>query len=427
MVIRRNLVRATFQISGASAIGQGVFLILTPFITRIYDPADFGVFSLYVAITLFDVMMCLGYERAIPVPREDRDGFSLLILSLALGVLLSLIAFVVVALTGDQIDQLFSVKGVTPLLWILPPCLFAVAATQALTNWAIRSLSFGLIGIARISMYASAGFAQLALGWLGAGALGLVLGHLAGYAVAVAILARPAVTALKHSSLPSVREARAIAARFHRFPIYGASSTLLNSAGLQVPVLGIAFLYSAEVAGWYGLAQRVFGVPLSVVAMALGQGLKGLLASALRTGEFSATARSLLRIAATMQLCFAAALLAIVVMAPPLFALIFGESWRNSGVYLQYLAPLLLAQFIVSPFHVVLDVLERPELHFVREILRLALLAASFAYASAFALEPLMTVALISGSGALVYVVSGMLVAYAFAKAGTTRVVDEGK
>lgn len=425
--MRRKLFHATFQVSGASAIGQGVFLILTPFITRVYDPADFGVFSLYVAITLFDVMMCLGYERAIPVPREDRDGLSLLILSLALGALLSLIALVVVALFGGRIDRLFSVKGVTPLLWILPPCLFAVAATQALTNWAIRGLNFGLIGVARISMYASAGFAQLALGWIGAGALGLVLGHLAGYAVAVAILASPAVAALKSPSLPTVREARAVAQRFRRFPIYGASSTLLNSAGLQVPVLGIAFLYSAEVAGWYGLAQRVFGVPLSVIAMALGQGLKGLLSSALRNGEFAATARSLLWIAATMQLCFAAVLLAVILMAPTLFALIFGESWRNSGVYLQYLAPLLLAQFIVSPFHVVLDVLERPELHFVREILRLTLLGASFAFATAFALEPLKTVALISGSGAFVYVVSGMLVAYAYARTGTSRAVDEGK
>jgi O-antigen/teichoic acid export membrane protein len=175
----------------------------------------------------------------------------------------------------------------------------------------------------------------------------------------------------------------------------------------------MAILYGAEIAGWYGLAQRVFGVPLSVVALALGQSLKANMAEAVRKGESAVAIRDLLKLAAMVQLGLSMLLLVVVFVAPPLFGLVFGEGWRISGVYLQALAPLFLAQFVVSPLHVVFDVLEQPHLHFMREALRIALLGCAFLFANFWMLDPMQTVMLISGSGFLVYLVSGLLVAMA--------------
>lgn len=400
-------------------------LLLMPFITRVYAPSDFGVFSVYIAITVFDVMLCLGYDRTLPLPREDREGYSLLIISLILASFLSLLALVAVAIFRVDVAEGLGVAGLSPVLWLLPGSLMAVAGYQALTNWAIRELNFKLLASARTLLYACTGVTQLVLGWLSLHAAGLVIGHVVGYVVAVALLLGPVLSASRRLSMPSPREAIVLAMRFRRFPAYGATSTFLNSAGLQVPVLGMAVLYGAEVAGWYGLAQRVFGVPLSVVALALGQSLKANMADAVRKGDLAVAVRNLLKLAVMVQLGLSMILLVIVIVAPPLFGLVFGEGWRISGVYLQALAPLFLAQFVVSPLHVVFDVLEQPQLHFVREVLRFVLLGSAFLVAYYWTLDPMDTVILISGSGFLVYLVSGILVALASRRARTRSLQRE--
>jgi O-antigen/teichoic acid export membrane protein len=293
----------------------------------------------------------------------------------------------------------------------------AIAGYQVLTNWAIRELNFKLLGRARIWLYACTGVAQLALGWLSLGAAGLVVGHVAGYVVAVAILSAPVLIARQRLSSPSPRESVVLLRRYRGFLTFGATSSFLNSAGVQIPVLGMAILYGAEIAGWYGLAQRAFGIPLSVVALALGQSLKANMAEAVRKGELAVAIQRLLKLAVMVQLGLSMLLLVVVFVAPQLFSLVFGESWRISGVYLQVLAPLFLAQFVVAPLHVVFDVLEQPHFHFTREALRIALLGCAFLFANFWTLDPMSTVMLISGSGFLVYLFSGLLVAVASRRA----------
>lgn len=407
------MIGATLRMAAAAAAGQGILLLLMPFITRVYAPSDFGVFSVYTSLTVLEVLLCLGYERALAIPREEREGYSLLIISLALAASLTLLVFVVAAIFRGPIAESLGVVELSPLLWLLPGSLLAIVAYQALTNWAIRELDFKRLAKARVLLYACIGLAQLALGWLSLGAAGLAIGHVMGYVVAVAVLLGPVLSVSRRLDLPRPEEAMALASRFRRFPIYGATSNFLNSAGLQIPVLGMAMLYGAESAGWFGLAQRVFGAPLSVVALALGQSLKATLAEAVRNGELAIAARNLLKLAFMVQLGLSVILLLIVIVAPPLFSLVFGDDWRVSGVYLQALAPLFLAQFVVSPLHVVFDVLEQPHFHFVRELLRFALLGGVFLFARFSNLDPISTVILISGSGFLVYVLSGALVVLA--------------
>jgi len=51
----------------------------------------------------------------------------------------------------------------------------------------------------------------------------------------------------------------------------------------------------------------------------------------------------------------------------------FGPQWREAGDFLRLLTPMLLAQFVASPLGGTLDVLERQDLHLIREIVRQAL------------------------------------------------------
>ena len=55
--------------------GQAVSLLLSPVLTRIFTPTEFGYLSVYGALLmLFGVMASLGLEIAIPICTEDRTS-----------------------------------------------------------------------------------------------------------------------------------------------------------------------------------------------------------------------------------------------------------------------------------------------------------------------------------------------------------------
>ena len=59
--------KSVILIAGGTAAAQGINVILTPIITRIYSPEEFGVLSLFVALMgILSTVASLRYEWAIP-------------------------------------------------------------------------------------------------------------------------------------------------------------------------------------------------------------------------------------------------------------------------------------------------------------------------------------------------------------------------
>src|SRR5690606_39781775 len=58
-----------------SVVGQAVVILTYPLITRLYDPADFGLFSVFASVvSMVAVASTASLEAAVPLPREDRDA-----------------------------------------------------------------------------------------------------------------------------------------------------------------------------------------------------------------------------------------------------------------------------------------------------------------------------------------------------------------
>src|SRR5664279_1320714 len=59
--------------------------------------------------------------------------------------------------------------------------------------------------------------------------------------------------------------------RYRRFPLVASWSKLINTAGLQVPMLLISVLYGSAAAGLLGLTVRIVGGPAAVIGQAVYQ------------------------------------------------------------------------------------------------------------------------------------------------------------
>ena len=62
-----------------TTIAQTIPVAISPILTRIYTPEDFGIFAIYLAITAILGNIVSGrYELAIMIPKKDEDAINLI-------------------------------------------------------------------------------------------------------------------------------------------------------------------------------------------------------------------------------------------------------------------------------------------------------------------------------------------------------------
>lgn len=407
-VLRRlsgsSFARSVGVLASGTAAGQALIILASPALTRLYRPEDFGAFAVFSAL-LFSLLQIasLRYEWAILLPESDRAAADLLVLSLGTATVVAAAVEGVVLAWGDAIVRWTNTPELGPHLWLLPLSLWGAGIHQALSQWSVRHKSFRPIARSQVSQNLARVIAQVGLGFLHPGTLGLAIGDALGRWSGAGMLAlrirREAPVALAEVEAAGMAAA---ARHYRRFPLLASGSSLLGQAGIQLPALLLAALYGAHVAGWYALGQRVVALPLVMVGHAIAQVYAGR-ASELARRDVASLRRLFLKTTGSLALigCVPFGLLAL--LGPWLFGLVFGSEWTETGRYFQVLAPLCLAQFVVVPLSQTLAILERQSLQLGWDVLRMVLMLGVLFASARHGLPPLLAIALFGAAMTVAY------------------------
>jgi O-antigen/teichoic acid export membrane protein len=380
LVPRGRFARSVALLAGSTAVGQAILVAASPLLTRYYTPGEFGVLAVHIAIVTLLTPLATGrYELAVPLPGDDVEAADVLALALACTAAFALLVGGVGWVAGGPITHALKVPALGRYVWVVPMALLGAGAYQVASAWAIRVREFGRIAGTRVTQSAWQAVVQVGGGLLAVGPLGLLLGDALGRTGGTLNLARLAWrrdrAALTRATPAGMRR---MAARYRDFPVFSSGAALLNSAGLQLPPLLFAALYDPTVAGLMGLAQAVVGMPSRLVGQAIAQVFMGEAARLVR--EDPARLEALfLKLSRRLLLGGGVAIVLIGALAPPLFALFFGARWHQAGVYVRWLAPMFMAQIVVSPLSQATAVLERQRLQLVADALRTVAVTASVA------------------------------------------------
>jgi O-antigen/teichoic acid export membrane protein len=379
-------------------------VIASPILTRVYAPADFGVYGAALSlITFLTVASSLRYERAIPLPDDESVAASLVAACLLLVVVTTILGGVVLIAIGPEIAAFLRAPSLVPILWVVVLAQVGAGAYQVMNAWAVRARSYSEIARTRVSQSIVTLAVQLGLGGFGLVSGGLVIGDAVGRSVGTGPLAvrlwRSNSRAVRSVTLAGIKDALV---RFRRFGLLVAPASLLNSVSLQIPSIMLLALYGPTVGGWYLLVQRMGAIPASLVSVSVGQVFLGEAARVAREEPsrlptlFRKTWRSLVAIGA-------GPMVALAVLGPIVTPIVFGETWRDAGPYLTILAPMLFLQFAIEPVTAILVVLERQGVVIVGELIRAGLMVSIWLVAADRHLTPLATVGLISVAGSASY------------------------
>lgn len=402
--------RGVLTIVTGTAGGQLIGLAAAPVLTRIYSPADFGVYTVVFAVSAtVATVATLRFDLAVPLPEREADAHSLVLLGLGSALGTAVLGTALVALVGKPLADTAGQPQLMPWLWFVPVIAAIMGGFVVLNQLAVRQRRYGAIARRNLLQALVLAVTQIASGVAGMKPGGMVLGLGIGQAAGAVSLIRGANIGRADLRIAVAwRQLRTVATRYRRFPLVLAPSGLLNVLGLQLPVLIISFRYGPEVAGWLGLSQRVLSLPVMLIGAAVAQVYVGELARFVR--DRSAQPRHLF-LSATWRLgaIAVAAVAGVALLAPWLFRLVFGSEWEHSGHFAQALALNLGAQLVAVPLSQTLIVYEHQFTQLAWDAGRLILAAGATlicALAGGSAVEAVLAYSLASTS---CYIVSWLL------------------
>lgn len=378
-----RIARALISLVSGSAVGQLILIAATPLLSRLYGPSDFGAFSTLTAVVaIIGPVAALQFDSGVILPKS-RDEAAYLV---RLAILSSLVTSLATAacIWGLTLGGLVTGWSTIPFapLWA-GALVLATSVFTVLTQAALRKQDYRVIAVRGPIQSTGVALGQLGLAFVVPSAVGLLGGFLFGRLLGFVPLARAGGDLLRR---PEAGSLRATARTYWRLPALLMPASLVNSVGSQLPLLLIAAGFGDHIAGEFGMAQRLVGVPVALIGASVAQLVGSELARLMR--EALPGARRLYLRSSAGLLAAAVVLGAIIVIAAPLALPFFlGPEWATTGYIAQAVAISAMAALIGSPLSQAYTVYQS-RATIVVDILRVALLLGAWAVCAISALGP---------------------------------------
>ena len=323
--------REAATLSIATVLGQAVQFLGAFVLTRLYTPAEFGTFAVFLAINIVLLpLVCFRYEWAIPIAEDDDEARDLLGLSMTSAVVTGIAVGLLLHIAVSFLRPAVFESGIAG--WMMPSALIFIGLSESIRLWFVRKNAFPVLARTRFTVLAAPVMGQIALGAAIGGVNGLLLGYILGHATN-ALLSIVYCRSVVGDALRRWDASRlaAAAGKFRRFALFTCPAAMISAVSMQLPIMLMPTLFGSAVAGIYALAQRVVLQPVYLINYSIQTVFWAGAARAFREDPQSVRPRFFDTSAAVALLLVPAFLFAA--FAPSLFALCFGEVWRQSGVY----------------------------------------------------------------------------------------------
>lgn len=391
----------TILVSG-TALSQAVVVLLTPLLTRLYSPEEFGILSVYLSLVLtISIIASWYYDSAIPLPEKEEDAINLLGLSLVILLFNTILAAILLSVLKKPLLNIFDIDGLDGILFFLPFSIFGFGLFKLFEMWMVRKESYGQITTGKVRMNLTQILSQTGLGLLWPSAGGLMTGEVMGRLVGGGGMAYDSWKRIRHQwEYISLRALKKMARRYIRFPLIASWSSLLQSLSKHLPTLFIAFELGAKAAGWYLLADRILALPDALLGYPVKQVYIARSARILHVSFEKFTALFWSTIKKMSVISFTVYIL-IAFCAPVIFPIVFGDAWGEASVFLQCLTFLYFCKLVIGPISEVFILLEEQYIEALAEILCIVILLMGMATAYLFFEQPWYIVLCVSLAGAI--------------------------
>ena len=415
---RATFIRHVTTLLSGKLASQVLSLALVPVVARLFEPADFGVMAIFVAMANFLALIGpLAYFRASLLTSDDGRARTLLAMSmklLATGCVLVACLVLISDLT-ERVPALVRPLGVW--LWLLPIGIFVFGMSRILATVHTRQQTFGSVARADVAETLLMGSSRIVFGLGGSSVWGLIVGYLIGGAGRVYLLGRntlnPFRLVIMRTPWPEVK---ALAVEYKDFPLLMLPAGLVNFLSGKVPILVMGAMFSPVAVGLYAMADRLIRTPLNMADASVREVLIPKLAG--NVNEGLNLRRPVLMLTAAMLLLGIVPFGILAFFGTEILTFILGDQWTEAGVYVQILAPWYYAVWVSTGVQPTLIALRRQGLWLKIQISMLLVRISVFAVSYLAVADVFTTLRWFSGANVLISLSMLALVFYLLSARG---------
>ena len=404
---------------GASLLSPLINFAAIPVITRLYGPADFGVWAVITSLSLIPGQVATGrYELATVVAGDEQEAGQLTRTALLGPVVFALAAAVLLLAAWPWMQGTGRAAALRPFLWAVPVLVLMVGWRMALDGWAIRRRAFTARAASIVTLALVTNATQV-LAWYGGmrGPGGLVAGSVAGFTAATGLLAAFLVGRADADFRAGLRTLRvgSVLRRYRNFPFFSAPYTLLGNLRREGMKLVLGALTPAAVVGAVAFSWRLTNFP----AMMFSNGIRPVLFERASRQGVAALAPWLERIWSVLTMLTLPGLVVFLFHADRVFRIAIGSRWIEAAPYARLLAVPAVVLVHTNWLDRLYDVLQRQRAIFALEAVFAVLSLTALAGGLLLGGGPLAAVALLAGVLTVYYLVmAGRLLRLADLPAG---------
>lgn len=367
LIPRTEFSKNVLTILTGSTISQIIPILISPILTRIYTPSDFGIFALYLSVLMIISSVATGkYEMAIILAKSDEEVASIVRLIVIVLICVSLVVAMSVLLLNEYISMLLGQVEIKQWLYYLPISIFLIGFYQILNHLLIRYKLFKMVSQNKVFATTTNSSLQLYIGFIFETAFGFLFGRLFSNVIGISLI-------IKNRKIRSIlfckkkTGIKSMAIEYKSFPIYDVPSTLVNTCSSQAPLIFLNKYFSVAVLGFYSLMNKVVLMPISILSKSVQDVFKQ---KASEDYNMKGNCKDVYE--GTFKKLFLLGLLPFTLLGalgPEIFSFVFGSKWVVAGEFAQILAPLMFLKFIVSPLSYTFYIVKKQKIDLIGQVI----------------------------------------------------------
>lgn len=268
-IITLPFVRNTLKLSSSSVILMFLPLLVTPILSRLYTPADYGDWGVFSSVLyIVSSFVFLSYENTIVKTNTDKEVPNLVALCLLVLFGISLLVLVVFGLGNMAGIGFFTTF---PRFSLLIPVIILSALYTLASNLANRRKKYNAMAMTNIVNGVSQALFRILLGFFPIISYGLIVGNLIAQFLASTILILWVGSVFRKGNFKSVSFTgiRGVAKKYKKFPLFDAPARFIEFAIGNLAIIILSFFWSKDEIGCFSMVTQFILIPITIIGSAM--------------------------------------------------------------------------------------------------------------------------------------------------------------
>jgi len=368
---KRNILRMV----GARVISQLIPILISPLLTRIYTPKEFGVFQVYFTVVSITGIISNGrYALSILLPKKDADSQVLALFSALLTALFTMLFWGALCVFRNDFFILLNIESIKQHLPLLAINVFFFGIAEVFFLLELKRKKYKKLILNIFVQSSTMIISRVLFGFKDMGACGLILSYLIGYIVSVLLLLCKIEIRVSLDVFKS--RVKELAKRYINFPKFSLLSDGMQNLTNLSPTILLNKCFGSDIAGYFSLSDKILGSPLWFITSSVGDVYRQEASEQFRLKGsckdiFVKTVRSLFFFGIVPFLL-------IFLIVPLLIPFVFGSDWTVTGTFVRIFSLMYFTAFLSNPILYTINILDKQKYSVVFQIMKLVSILIAF-------------------------------------------------